>query len=50
MKDLNGESPLATLIKGGNKIEIQIPLFASSQKTRGQGGFFFEELPFLRNN
>jgi hypothetical protein len=26
MKDLNGKSPIASLIEGGNKNEIQVPL------------------------
>jgi hypothetical protein len=38
MKDLNGESPLAPFIEGGNKNEIQVPLIASSLKTRGIEG------------
>jgi 3,4-dihydroxy 2-butanone 4-phosphate synthase/GTP cyclohydrolase II len=38
MKDLNGESPLSPLIEGGNKNEIQVPLIASSLKTRGIEG------------
>jgi hypothetical protein len=47
MKDLNGESPLAPLIEGGNKNEIQVPLIASSLKTRGiLGGFLFNFINF----
>jgi len=45
MKNLFGESPLSPLIEGGNKIEIRVPL------NKGDlGGFFFEEVPFLRKN
>jgi hypothetical protein len=35
MKDLNGETPLAHLIEGGNKNEIQIPLICVSLGDEG---------------
>jgi hypothetical protein len=35
MKNLNGESPLATLIEGGNKNEILVPLISVSLGDEG---------------